>query len=100
MTNANVTVSCDPRNEVLVKQLENLKDIDLHIEDSNVFKRRTDKESPWNIIEIPTTFENPLVGQFISLIFPLGHIKSTKPKDKEFLDLFSKSDKWLRVKKM
>lgn len=37
----------------------------------------------------------PLVGQFVSLYLPTGHIKSTTPNDEAFLALFSKSRKWL-----
>eukprot|EP00301_Raphidiophrys_heterophryoidea_P004598 c1198_g1_i1.p1 GENE.c1198_g1_i1~~c1198_g1_i1.p1 ORF type:complete len:724 (-),score=202.99 c1198_g1_i1:181-2352(-) len=39
----------------------------------------------------------PLAGQFVSQLFCLGHVKSTKSNDDEFLDIFSHSSKWLSV---
>ena len=35
---------------------------------------------------------------FVSLNFPLGHIKSTMSNDQEFLDHFEQSAKWLRCR--
>jgi hypothetical protein len=39
----------------------------------------------------------PLVGQFVSLYFPMGHIKSTRSNDEQFAQFFSASEKWLQV---
>ena len=36
--------------------------------------------------------------QFISKLFPMGHIKSTYPKDSGFVEAFRKSAKWLRIR--
>jgi len=94
-----VSVSCDPENTTLLKKLEDIKDITLHKETPKEFKSRTDKKLPWNIIAIPNVSEYPLVGQFVSLLFPLGHLKCTKPKDKKFLETFLRSEKWLHIKK-
>lgn len=59
----------------------------------------------WNVIDlskdsvIGDEAALPLPGHFISLLFPLGHIKSTKPKDETFIANFEASPKWLRVEK-
>lgn len=42
-----------------------------------------------------TTF--PMAGNFVSLYFPLGHIKSTMPNDEEFALHARMSDKWLNT---
>jgi hypothetical protein len=39
----------------------------------------------------------PMVDHFVSLYFPLGHIKSTRPLDDEFLLRARLSDKWLNT---
>lgn len=66
------------------------------LESEAEFGDRVAAEKPWNVIR-PAAFEEyPLVGHFVSLMFPLGHIKSTKTDDQEFLDHFNQSAKWLR----
>jgi hypothetical protein len=41
----------------------------------------------------------PLVGHFASLLFPLGHIKSSMSNDTKFVSNLKESDKWLRTYK-
>ena len=43
--------------------------------------------------------ELAMVGQFVSLYLCVGHVKSTKGGDEEFIKAFSGSEKWLRVNK-
>ena len=55
----------------------------------------------YNIIQVSdlATAESesyPLAAQFISLWFPLGHVKSTKSADEHFINVFRESEKWLR----
>ena len=45
----------------------------------------------------PTT-EFPLVGQFVSCLMCVGHVKSTKPGDEEFVSAFKDSPKWLKMR--
>lgn len=53
----------------------------------------------WNVVSLPKAgeFERCLVGHHTSLLFPLGHIKSTRGEDEEFISFFSASAKWLRL---
>ncbi|KAG7356989.1 hypothetical protein IV203_001677 [Nitzschia inconspicua] len=44
----------------------------------------------------PTSFF-PMVGHFLTTLFPIGHIKSTTPGDKDFLRKVALLKKWLRV---
>jgi hypothetical protein len=39
----------------------------------------------------------PMVGQFITKLLPVGHIKSTAPNDQEFLRKVVLLDKWLKL---
>jgi len=86
---------------------KNLKDlvgdiIDVSIEGESAFAERMHSQNfdqnYYNVIqanEAITTF--PLVGQFVSLSFPMGHIKSTEANDNEFVEFFQSSKKWLRI---
>jgi len=40
-----------------------------------------------------------LVSHWVSRLFPMGHIKSVKEQDANFIGLFMVSKKWLRVDK-
>ena len=54
----------------------------------------------WNILapSAADVAEFEMVGQRISLAFPLGHIKSTLSNDDAFTAAFSASPKWLAVR--
>lgn len=54
------------------------------------------EEEPWNVVAVDGAGERPLVGHFVSAFFPLGHIKSTRKDDEDFLRAFRDSPKWLR----
>eukprot|EP00548_Thalassiothrix_antarctica_P011877 CAMPEP_0194159460 /NCGR_PEP_ID=MMETSP0152-20130528/77843_1 /TAXON_ID=1049557 /ORGANISM="Thalassiothrix antarctica, Strain L6-D1" /LENGTH=720 /DNA_ID=CAMNT_0038869029 /DNA_START=127 /DNA_END=2286 /DNA_ORIENTATION=- len=49
----------------------------------------------YNIVTIDTP-DFVMVGQFVSLYMNLGHIKSTKSQDEDFVQELSQSIKWLR----
>ena len=40
----------------------------------------------------------PMVGQFVSLYFPCGHVKSTAHDDEAFVSFFRQSEKWLKMR--
>ena len=66
-------------------------------EDAAAFDARVAAESPYNVIS-PTMADFPMVGQFVSLLLCVGHIKSVKPNDQAFIDAFSASSKWLAIR--
>ncbi len=51
-----------------------------------------------NYVDITTPFTSFfMVGNFITTLFPVGHIKSTTPDDEEFIARVSNLEKWLRL---
>ena len=73
--------------------------------DSSWEARKAKKGDFYNIIDgsaSSTAYgvtEFPLMGQFISMYLGVGHIKSTKTGDEEFVNMFKASDKWLKMAK-
>lgn len=39
----------------------------------------------------------PMVGNLITTLFPVGHIKSTTPNDREFVARVCNLEKWLKI---
>ena len=103
ITNAcsQVEVSVHSDNAAVIEALEGNG---LNVVKENNFeneRKKTDIDEWYNLIEVDehTILKDsnyPLVAQWVSLFFPLGHIKSTKPDDQEFLELFKGSKKWLK----
>ncbi len=107
VTNARnqVELSLDPclMNQDKVKQLIDLlsnDEVPISIENSDEYKKRLDEEINgariYNHVEITKLNDFPMVGQYVSLYFPLGHIKSTLPSDQDFINNFKNSEKWLQ----
>mmetsp|Transcript_2700 Transcript_2700/g.4083 ORF Transcript_2700/g.4083 Transcript_2700/m.4083 type:complete len:706 (+) Transcript_2700:156-2273(+) len=68
------------------------------LETDDEFRLRAQHEIVYNIIETHNKLTSyPMVGHYISLFMPLGHVKSTKSKDEEFIERFTQSAKWLKL---
>jgi len=114
VTNAfdSVRVSVDPANGSLLALLGEgwLAGVPVVAESAAAFNASSnDAANPvYNVVMPEALADNnntggdletfPLVQQFITLYFPVGHIKSTTPDDDAFLEYFRASCKWLRVR--
>jgi len=91
------SISVSSSNPDVVKRLKELK-VDVRQENEEEFEKWAAAEEPWNILRADyDTEEFALAGQFVSLLFPLGHVKSTKPNDSEFVRYLAQSSKWLKI---
>merc|ERR1712028_47641 len=106
-TNAfdSVTVSCDPTNKTLQEQLQ-AHSINFELQSDAQFDKSS--SDAYNVVTPDALADNnntgalekfPMVGQFMTLYMPVGHIKSTTVNDGEFVDFFSASDKWLQLRR-
>ena len=68
-------------------------------ESGEAFAARVAAENPYNVVTPAAASEFALVGQFVSLLLCVGHVKSTKPGDEAFVKAFSSSPKWLAIRK-
>lgn len=70
-------------------------------EESCDMDTRLSHEPTFNVIHpINVAVSDPgfaLAAHFVSNLLPVGHIKSTKLDDQEFINYFSASEKWLRT---
>jgi hypothetical protein len=100
MTNARsqAELSIDSGNTTVIEicQAHNLP-YTVETDEEMVKRIETKKEPLFNTVRVDgrpfNTF--PAVGNFVSLYFPLGHIKSTQPNDIQFHTLADTSPKWL-----
>ena len=90
-------LSVDPANTALAAALDAAGVGDaVASEDAAAFEARVAAEAPYNVIDATPVDEFSLVGQFVSRLLCVGHIKSTEPAHQAFLDAFRTSPKWLQ----
>lgn len=84
MTNASeqVAASVHPENSEVWDFLHKMElTFGMVQESEGDFASRIEREEPWNVVQIKKTDDFPMVAHFVSLLFPLGHIKSVKSND-------------------
>ena len=89
-------VSVDPANSALAAELQTAG-VAVVAEDDAAFAARVGAETPYNVLSPGAADGFPLVGQFVSTLLCVGHVKSTKPADDDFIDAFKGSPKWLAM---
>lgn len=93
-------ISIHPENEKLASILD-LLHIKYVVHDEHQFEDalKIDEEifsviRPVNHV----SFTFPLINQFVSRVFPFGHIKSSTSMDKRIFQNLQKSEKWLKLR--
>mmetsp|Transcript_13493 Transcript_13493/g.22086 ORF Transcript_13493/g.22086 Transcript_13493/m.22086 type:complete len:723 (-) Transcript_13493:149-2317(-) len=96
LTNAKdqVILSVDKKSNVfshaIVKVVE---------QDTEAFERSISAANCYNVVEPQHHQVNsfPIISHFVSKLLLFGHVKSTTENDRQFVDAFSKSSKWLKM---
>jgi hypothetical protein len=100
VTNARhqMELSVDPDNKHMLATCQQLG-VRVLVETEEEFShRRSDIARGYNFVDVKGPMKVfPMVGNFVSLYMPLGHIKSTMLNDKDFVAKFEKSQKWLKM---
>jgi hypothetical protein len=91
-------ISVDSNDNEEIFHVSEKYGIPLLVQSTQEYNLRADSPNlVYNSVELDKPLTSfPMVGNFVSLFMSMGHIKSTKPNDDEFLVQFSKSEKWLQ----
>ena len=88
-------LSIDPGNDAVLRACTKLG-LPVLAQTEAEFSKR--KKGAYNCVEISGPMESfPMVGNFVSLYMPLGHVKSTMLDDVDFVAKFKGSKKWLKM---
>lgn len=88
-------LSVDPENKDVISICKK-REIPMVLQSHDEFLSRSEK--CLNSVHVHGPMDNfPMVGNFVSLYLPLGHIKSTMLDDEDFIAAFTSSKKWLRM---
>jgi len=93
-------ISVHPENERLMNIL-NLLHLKYEVHDESQFKDVLKYSTTIFTVVKPVnhlSFSFPLISQFMSVLFPMGHIKSSTSMDKRIFQHFQKSEKWLKIR--
>jgi hypothetical protein len=93
-----IELSIDPQNKSLVELSQTNKlqhTVEAEIDMNSRLRGRPDIYNTIIMTVSPSSKRFPMVGNFASLYFPLGHIKSTMPNDEEFVMKGKLSNKWI-----
>lgn len=88
-------LSVDPENKSVTTVCDKLG-IPVLVQSNDEFSSHS--SNCLNVVRVSGRMETyPMVGNFMSLFLPLGHIKSTMLDDEAFIEQLSQSAKWLKM---
>lgn len=94
-------LSIHPENERLAKVLD-LLHIKYEVHDECQFEDQLRKDRIFSVVRPINhlSFNFPLIHQFVSILFPIGHIKSSTTMDKRIFQNLHKNEKWLKLRNL
>eukprot|EP01059_Diplonema_ambulator_P001007 TRINITY_DN1077_c1_g1_i1.p1 TRINITY_DN1077_c1_g1~~TRINITY_DN1077_c1_g1_i1.p1 ORF type:complete len:730 (+),score=305.28 TRINITY_DN1077_c1_g1_i1:48-2192(+) len=93
-------ISCNPANAKCAEFVKSLQGVSVAIEEN--FDASALETAPYNVQNPeydgqPATGGAPVLGPFLALFFPLGHVKCLNTNDTKFVEYWVGSEKWLRT---
>ena len=95
-------VSVDASNTAAVELLSKLPSVKTVVEDEAAFEATQWEAAPFNVQRPkydgkPAEGGAPMLGSFLSILMPVGHVKCLQPSNPAFIKRWSASKKWLAV---